>query len=120
MQLAATLGVIGSEATPAAPAQVATCVFPPSATRELNLIPIFGVFMRMGLVPPFSDFFLAILESYRLKLLNLTPGAILDLTLFAYACEAFVRVAQRLVPLWLHQGNPMFHFCDSLSHHKRA
>ena len=49
--------------------------------------------MRMGLVPPFSDFFLAILESFGLKLLNLTPGAILDLTLFAYACEAFVRVA---------------------------
>ena len=54
---------------------------------------MFGVFMRMGLVPPFSDFFLAILESYELKLLNLTPGAILDLTLFAYACEAFVGVA---------------------------
>ena len=93
MQLAATLGVIESEATPEAPARVATHVFSPSAVREPNWIPIFGVFMRMGLVPPFSDFFLAILESYGLKLLNLTPGAILDLTLFAYAREAFVGVA---------------------------
>lgn len=48
--------------------------------------------MWMGLVPPFSDFFLAILEVYGLKLLHLTPGAILDLTLFAYTYEAFVGV----------------------------
>ena len=93
MQQAATLGVVESKATPEAPARVATCVFPPSAVREPNRIPIFGVFMRMGLVPPFSDFFLAILESYGLNPLNLTPGAILDLTLFAYAFEAFVGVA---------------------------
>ena len=90
MQLAATLGVTKSEATPDVPARVATRVFPPSVVREPNQIPIFGVFMRMGLVPPFSDFFLAVLESFGLKLLNLTPGAILDLTLFAYACEAFI------------------------------
>ena len=93
MQLAATLGVIESEATPVAPARVATSVFPPSAAREPNRIPIFGVFMRMGLVPPFSDFFLAVLESFGLKLLNHTPDAIVDLTLFAYAYESFVGVA---------------------------
>ena len=93
MQLAATLGVAESEATPDALARVATRVFPPSVAREPNQIPIFSVFMRMGLVQPFLDFFLAILESYGLKLLNLTPGAILDLTLFAYACKAFVGVA---------------------------
>ena len=93
MQMAATLGIVESEATLDAPARVATHVFSTSAVREPNQIPIFGVFMRMGLVPPFLDFFLAILESYGLKLLNLMPGAILDLTLFAYACEAFVRVA---------------------------
>ena len=93
IRLAATLGVAGSEAAPGVPARTATRVFPPSATREANRIPIFRVFMRMGLVPPFSDFFIAVLESFGLKLLNLTPGAVLDLTLFAYACEAFVGVA---------------------------
>ena len=46
----------------------------------------------MGLVPPFSDFFLEILRAYDLKLLHLTPGAILDLSVFAYVCEAFVGV----------------------------
>ena len=77
---------------PDAPARLATHIFPPSAAREPNQIPIFGIFMRMGLVPPFSDFFLAILEAYGLKLMNLTPSANLDLTLFAYAYEAFVGV----------------------------
>ena len=46
----------------------------------------------MGVVPPFSDFLLEILQAYNLKLLHLTPGAILDLTIFAHACEAFVGV----------------------------
>ena len=92
MQQAATLGVIRSEATPEVPARVATCILPPSATREPHQIPIFAIFMRMGLVPPFSDIFLVILEAYGLKLLHLTPSAILDLTIFAYTCEAFVGV----------------------------
>ena len=51
MRLAVTLGVAGSEATLDAPVRVATRVFPPSAAREANRIPIIGVFMRMGLVP---------------------------------------------------------------------
>ena len=38
MRLAATLGAAGSEATPDAPARVATRVFPPSAAREANQI----------------------------------------------------------------------------------
>ena len=48
--------------------------------------------MRMGLVPPFSDFLLEIPCAYDLKLLHLTPGGILDLSVFAYTCEAFVGV----------------------------
>ena len=91
MRLAATLGTAGSEATPDAPARVATRVFPPSVAREANRIPIIEVFMRMGLVPPFLDFFLAVLESFGLKLLNLTPDAILNLTLFTYACRPLSR-----------------------------
>ena len=48
--------------------------------------------MLLGVVPPFSDFLMEILRAYELKLLHLTPGAILDLAVFAYACEAFVGV----------------------------
>ena len=67
-------------------------VLPPSETRTATQIPIFDIFMRMGLVPPFSDFFLEVLRAYELKLLHLTPSAILDLSVFAYAREAFVGV----------------------------
>ena len=58
----------------------------------LTQIPIIDSFTLMGLVPPFSDFFMEILRAYGLKLLHLTPNVILDLVVFAYACEAFVGV----------------------------
>ena len=71
---------------------MATVILPPSDSRTATQIPIFDYFMQMGLVPPFSDFFLEILRAYGLKHLHLTPGAVLDLSIFAYACEAFVGV----------------------------
>ena len=74
------------------PARASIEVLPPSETREATQIPIFDTFMRMGIVPPFSDFLLEILGAYDLKLLHLTPGAILYLSVFAYACEAFIGV----------------------------
>ena len=49
-------------------------------------------FLLVGLVPPYSPFFMAALEEYGLHLVHLTPNAILTLALFALACEAFVGV----------------------------
>ena len=46
----------------------------------------------MGLLPPFSDFFIAVLEAFGLHMLRLHPNAVLILATFAYACEAFVGV----------------------------
>ena len=92
MRKAAHFGVVGSDATSGVPAHAATEVLPPSEIWTAKQIPIFDSFMRMGLVPPFFDFFLEILRAYRLKLLHLTPIAILYLTVFAYACESFVGV----------------------------
>ena len=92
MRKAAHLGVIESGAMFDAPARAATEILLPSDTRRAEQIPIFDSFMQMGLVPPFSDFFLEILQAYGLKHLHLTPSAILDLSVFAYACEAFVGV----------------------------
>ena len=74
------------------PARVATEVLPSAEDREPTQVPVFDIFVRMGLVPPFSNFLLEILRAYELRLLHLTPGAILDLSVFAYACEAFVGV----------------------------
>ena len=92
MRKAGHFGVMESVGADGAPAWKASEIFPPSATRTPTQIPIFDSFMLMGLVPPFSDFFMEILHAYKLKLLHLTPGAILDLAVFAYACEAFIGV----------------------------
>ena len=92
MRKAEHFGVMESAGADGVPARKASEIFPPSGTRTPTQIPIFDSFMLMGLVPPFSDFFMDILRTYKLKLLHLTPGIILDLSVFAYACEAFVGV----------------------------
>ena len=46
---------------------------------------IFHDFYAAGLVPPFSEFFLAVLETYGLHMLHLHPNAMVILSLFAYA-----------------------------------
>jgi hypothetical protein len=43
-------------------------------------------------VPPFSPFFLAILEHYQVQALHLHPYAVTLLAAFAFACEAYVGV----------------------------
>ena len=52
----------------------------------------FHDFSVMWLLPPFSDFFLAVLEAFGLHMLHQHPNAVLTLSTFAYACEAFVGV----------------------------
>ena len=94
---AVRFGAVVSKATADTTARVPIEVVLPSETRTTTQIPIFDTFMRMGLVPPFSDFFLEILRAYELKLLHLNPGTILDLSVFAYACEAFVGVKPSVV-----------------------
>ena len=54
--------------------------------------PIFLHTLYAGLVPPFSDFLLAILEVYQIQLLHLHPNSILILAIFAYFCEAYVGI----------------------------
>ena len=53
---------------------------------------IFHDFCAAGLVPPFSEFFLAVLETYGLHMLHLHPNVVVLLSLFAYVCEAYVGV----------------------------
>ena len=52
----------------------------------------FHDFSVMGLLPPFSDFFLAILEAFGLHMLHRHPNMVMIVACFAYACEAFVGV----------------------------
>ena len=86
----ARFGAVASHVRGDMPAREATEVLPPAEVREPTQIPIFDIFVMMGLVPPFSDFLLEILQAYGLRLLHLTPGAILDLVVFAHACEVIV------------------------------
>ena len=52
----------------------------------------FHNFSMMGLLPPFSDFFMAVLEAFGLHMLHLHPNVVLILATFAHACKAFVSV----------------------------
>jgi hypothetical protein len=51
---------------------------------------LFSVFA--GLVPPFSSFLLAILETYGIQAIHLHPKSIALLAVFAYTCEAWIGV----------------------------
>ena len=67
----------------------------PGGVPGLLRAPFYPVFLHSlfaGLIPPFSDFFIAILEHYQIQLLHLHPNAILTLSIFAYFCEAYVGV----------------------------
>ena len=45
-----------------------------------------------GLVPPFSDFFYAVLSHYKLHALHLHPNSVLLLSIFTFYCDAFIAV----------------------------
>ena len=53
---------------------------------------IFQDFCAAGLIPPFSEFFMAVLEMYGLHMLHLHPTVVVTLSLFAYVCKAYVGV----------------------------
>nr|AAT07579.1 unknown protein [Oryza sativa Japonica Group] len=53
-------------------------------------------FAMAGLVPPFSTFFMDILEFYDLQMAHLTPNAIMTLAIFAHLCEMFIGVRPSL------------------------
>ena len=57
-----------------------------------DFYPIFMHTLFAGLVPPFSDFFLAVLERYQIQVLHLHPNSILVLAIFAYLCEAYIGI----------------------------
>jgi hypothetical protein len=51
---------------------------------------LFSVFV--GLLPPFSPFFLEILETYGIQDIHLHPKSVTLLAVFAYACEAWIGI----------------------------
>nr|ABA96682.2 retrotransposon protein, putative, unclassified [Oryza sativa Japonica Group] len=53
-------------------------------------------FAMAGLVPPFSSFFIDVLELYDLQMAHLTPNAVMTLAIFAHLCEMFIGVRPSL------------------------
>jgi hypothetical protein len=51
---------------------------------------LFSIFA--GMVPPFSPFLLAILETYGIQAIHLHPRSVTLLAVFAYACEAWIGI----------------------------
>ena len=63
-------------------------------SREVgeDVVPIFVNFLAAGLVPPFYDLFLVVLEHFQLHMLHLHSNTVLALAIFAHLCEEFVEV----------------------------
>jgi hypothetical protein len=60
----------------------------PQDTLPTMAQPFFLFSVFAGLLPPFSSFFLAILETYGIQAIHLHPKSVTLLAVFAYTCEA--------------------------------
>jgi hypothetical protein len=69
----------------------------PRDTLPMTVQPFFLFSVFAGLVPPFSPFFLAILETYGIQAIHLHPKSITLLAVFAYACEAWIGIKPSVV-----------------------
>ncbi|RLN04882.1 membrane-associated protein-like [Panicum miliaceum] len=78
--------------------------------RGTQEIVIFLPFLVLGLVPPFSSFFISVLEEYAVHLVRLSPNSVMTLAIFAHACEMFIGVSPS-VELFRH----LFSICRSSS-----
>ena len=72
----------------------ATELRPAGSRLTETFYPIFLHTLYTGLVPPFSEFLLAILEVYQIQLLHLHPNSILILAIFAHFCEAYIEIGR--------------------------
>ncbi|KAE8774839.1 hypothetical protein D1007_52743 [Hordeum vulgare] len=81
-----------------------TLIFPGAIEESPAPGAVYPFFLHniyVGLVPPFSEFFPAVLDHYGIQVLHLQPNSILLLSVFAFYCEDFVGV-QPLVTLLRH------------------
>jgi hypothetical protein len=69
----------------------------PWGTLPATVQPFFLFSVFAGLVPPFSPFFQAILETYGIQAIHLHPKFVTLLAVFAYACEAWIGIKPSVV-----------------------
>ena len=58
--------------------------------RTATEVPYLADALWAGLVPPFSDFFNAVLSHYQIHMMHLGPESITLLSVFAFVCEAMM------------------------------
>jgi hypothetical protein len=73
----------------------------PQDTLSAMAQPFFVFYVFTGMLPPFSPFLLAILETYGIQAIHLHPRSITLLVVFAYACEAWIGI-KPLVAFFCH------------------
>ena len=57
---------------------------------------IFTSFVVAGLVPPFSEFFLHVLNFYHIHVVHLIPNSIVMFSTFTHFCEMFLGIPPNL------------------------
>ena len=63
-----------------------------SIDRIVTEVQYFADALWAGLVPPFSDFFNAVLSHYQIYMMHLGPKSITLLSVFAFVCEAMMGI----------------------------
>ena len=63
-----------------------------SIDRIVTEVRYFADALWAGLVPPFSDFFNAVLSHYQIHMIHLGPESITLLAVFAFICEAMMGI----------------------------
>ena len=61
-------------------------------TLSATSYPFFCYSIIAGLVPPFSSFFLVVLDHYQIQPLHLSPDSFLIISVFAFYCEGFLGI----------------------------
>ena len=77
----------------------------PGGRVDDGKIPIYACFLKIGLVPPFSDFFAEVMKAYGFYLVQIHPNALLVLAAFVHFFERFVGVMPS-VALFRHYFTP--------------
>lgn len=76
-------------------------VLPGSVPAVAVKYPFFVDYFYFGLVPPFSEMFNEVMQTYGFRLLDSTPNAVTCMFVFAHMCENFVGLVPN-VPLFCH------------------
>ena len=101
-----------TRAHPATQVRAASAKAP--AAAKPGEYPFFADYFWCGLCPPYSEFFVDLMNTYSLQLLDFTPSAVTCMSVFAHLCENFVGVHPSTA-LFRHYFTPRIQSGDAIS-----